>query len=111
MTYIWKGQIDVVPVVMRIGRNGNYLDNAHAGGMFIALDKDGTLHKHAFTEFREVFLRHPDTHLRFEGYQIPLLPKVVEAAQRMHTAIPQLGVVNWDFTIDEEGNPVLIEAN
>jgi D-alanine-D-alanine ligase-like ATP-grasp enzyme len=29
----------------------------------------------------------------------------------MHAAIPQLGVVNWDFTIDPAGNPVLIEAN
>lgn len=29
----------------------------------------------------------------------------------MHCAIPQVGVINWDFTIDKEGNPVLIEAN
>ena len=28
----------------------------------------------------------------------------------MHTSIPQLGVYNWDFTIDEDETPVLIEA-
>ena len=29
----------------------------------------------------------------------------------MHAAIPQVGCINWDFTINEEGIPVLIEGN
>ncbi|MBO7303945.1 MAG: hypothetical protein J6V09_01820 [Clostridia bacterium] len=29
----------------------------------------------------------------------------------MQMAIPQAAVVNWDFTINEDGEPVLIEAN
>ena len=29
----------------------------------------------------------------------------------MQETVPQLGVVNWDFTIDQEGDPILIEAN
>ena len=29
----------------------------------------------------------------------------------MHEMVPQIGVVNWDFTVDEKGEPVLIEAN
>lgn len=40
MTYRWKNQIIVAPIIMRIGRGGSYLDNAHAGGMFIALSDD-----------------------------------------------------------------------
>lgn len=111
ITYRWKNKIYHMPAIMRIGRGGNYLDNAHAGGMFIAIDDDGTLHDTAFTEFKDEFKVHPDTHIKFAEYQISLFPKVVDAAYRMHEAIPQMGCINWDFTINKEGVPVLIEAN
>lgn len=111
MTYRWKDEIISAPVVMRIGQGGNYLDNAHAGGMFIAIENDGKLHETAFTEFKNEYKIHPDSKLIFKDYKIELFPKVLETAKKMHTVIPQIGVVNWDFTIDEDGNPILIEAN
>ncbi len=111
MTYRWKNEIKHAPIIMRIGQGGACVDNAHAGGMFIALDDDGTMHKTAFTEFKDEYDEHPNTGLRYDGYNIPLLPEVIKTAIKMHTAIPQLGIVNWDFTINEEADPVLIEAN
>ncbi len=111
ITYRWKDRICHMPAIMRIGKGGSYLDNAHAGGMFIAIDDDGTIHDTAFTEFKKEFKEHPDTHLKFAGYKIPLFPEVLKASYRMHEAIPQIGCVNWDFTINKEGEPVLIEAN
>ena len=111
MTYIWDNRIEIVPVVLRIGQGNAFLDNAHAGGMFIAVNNDGTLHKKAFTEFKDEFAVHPDSHIRFDGYKIDNLSKVIKSAKRMHSAIPQLGVINWDFTIGEDEEPILIEAN
>lgn len=111
MTYRWKDKIKHVPVIMRIGKGGACVDNAHAGGIFIAVEDNGTLHEWATTEFNEKFTEHPDTHLVFAGYQIELVKDVITAAHRMHEMIPQLGAINWDFTLDEAGNPVLIEAN
>ena len=111
ITYRWKEEIVVMPVIMRIGRGGNYLDNAHAGGMFIAIDNDGTLHEKAFTEFKQEFTKHPDSGVMFKGYKIENFKAVLSAARTAHELIPQLGSINWDFTIDENGTPVLIEAN
>ncbi len=111
MTYRWRDNLFVAPVIMRIGQGGSFLDNAHAGGMFIAVDDDGTLHKTAFTEFNKQFTMHPDSGLIFEGYKISLFSKVISAAKQMHDAIPQVGIVNWDFTIDDDGTPLLIEGN
>lgn len=111
MTYRWKDKIKHVPIIMRIGKGGACVDNAHAGGIFIAVDDDGKLNEWATTEFNKKFTEHPDTHLAFAGYQIELVKEVIIAAHRMHEMIPQLGAINWDFTLDEAGNPVLIEAN
>lgn len=111
MTYIWKNEILSAPAIMRIGQGGANVDNAHAGGMFIAVDKNGSLHKNAFTEFKTEYCLHPDTKITFDGYRIELFPEVLNAAKRCHALIPQIGCINWDFTINEAGQPVLIEAN
>ncbi len=111
MTYRWNEELLYVPSIMRIGQGGAVVDNAHQGGIFIAIDDDGALHKKAITEFKKEFFCHPDTNVVFDGYKIELFPKVLAAAKRMHDAIPQIGMVSWDFTINEAGGPVLIEAN
>lgn len=111
ITYRWKNEICIIPVIMRIGQGGAMVDNAHAGGMFIAVDNNGKLHKTAFTEFKTEYQKHPDTGVIFDGYEIPGFSKVIDCAKKMHANIPQIGSVNWDFTIDETETPVLIEAN
>lgn len=111
ITYRWKNAIRRMPVIMRIGTNKNHIDNAHAGGIFIGVNGDGTLKKTAFTEFNNQFAAHPDTGIVFENYLIHHFQDVVDAAIKMHSMLPQLGVVNWDFTIDNKDEPVLLEAN
>ena len=111
MTYIWKNSIEKVPTIMRIGVGDSVVDNAHKGGIFIAVEDDGTLHKTAFTEFNKKFYSHPNTGIVFDGYKIQGFEKVVAAAKKMHSLIPQVGAINWDFTLNEANEPVLIEAN
>lgn len=111
ITYRWKNEICHMPIIMRIGRGGKTVDNAHAGGIFIAVDDNGMLHEKAFSEFNDQYTKHPDTQFVFKGYIIPHMNRVIETAKQMHALIPQLGVYNQDFTIDSNGNPVLIEIN
>ena len=111
ITYILEGEVYYCPIIMRLGLGGSFIDNASAGGIFIAVDDNGTLHKSAFTEYRKEFTIHPDTNIVFEGQKIEHLDKVIEVAKRLQFAIPQVSIVNWDFTINESGEPVLIEAN
>ena len=111
ITYRWKDEIYHMPACMRVGQGGRYLDNAHAGGMFVGISDDGSLGEKAFTEFRNVFTAHPDTGVIFRERKIELFPKVLQAARRMSELLPQVGCVNWDFTIDETGTPILIEGN
>ena len=111
ITYRWKDEICHMPIIMRIGAGGKNVDNAHAGGMFVAVDDNGTLHKTAFTEFNQQYTQHPDTNIKFEGYVIPNMDKLLSAAKQMHALLPQLGCCNWDFTLDTQGIPTLIEIN
>ena len=111
ITYFWKDTIETMPVILRIGRGKSNVDNAHAGGIFIAVHADGSLGDHAVTEFNQQFTKHPDSGIVFKDHIIASYEKMIITAKRMHEMVPQIGVVNWDFTVDEKGEPVLIEAN
>lgn len=110
-TYRWKDGFYLIPAVMRIGHGGAVVDNASSGGMFISISNDGYLQGKAVTKDNKKYSEHPDTHTIFDGHKINNFEKVIKAAMRMHAMIPQIGVVGWDFTIDENGQPLLIEAN
>ena len=70
ITYLWNGEVFHVPLALRIGQGGSYLDNAHAGGMFIGVNDSGELNDEAFTEFGKRYKEHPDTHAVFKGYKL-----------------------------------------
>jgi hypothetical protein len=106
-----EGEAYCCPIIMRMGLGGSFTDNASLGGIFIAVDDDGRLHKSAFTEYREEYTIHPDTNVVFANMKVEHVDKMIALAKRMQYAIPQVGVVNWDFTIGEDGEPILIEAN
>lgn len=111
ITYLWNNEVRHMPVILRVGRGGNHVDNAHAGGMFVAVDDEGTICNHAITEFNEQFENHPETGIQFNGHKIKNFSKMIDTVKRFHEAIPQIGCINWDTTIDDNGTPIVIEAN
>lgn len=110
VSYQTETKYAVAPIIMRIGRNG-YVDNAHAGGLFIGVTQDGKLLKEAFTEYQDRYAQHPVTKVKFEGYPLPCIPEIIQAAIQMHKNYPSMRLVSWDFTVDQDTNIVLIEAN
>lgn len=111
ITYLIDEDIKIAPIVMRIGKGGANIDNAHAGGIFIGVSDEGKLLKEAYTEYQSRYLEHPDTKIIFEGYQIPCFEKLKKSAVELHKKVPIFDFVSWDFTIDKFENIVLIESN
>ena len=54
---------------------------------------------------------HPDSQISFSDYSIPGIQEIVESAQKLHEATPQMGIISWDLTLNSNNKPVLIEAN
>ncbi|MDE6767367.1 MAG: hypothetical protein K2J35_04145, partial [Eubacterium sp.] len=110
-TYIWNGKIYHFPVFLRIAQGSNKLDNVHQGGVFIGVDDNGTFNKNAFNELQERFDKHPDSKIKFEGYKIPQISEMIKAVETLHKRIPQVGMIAWDATIDNNNKIVIIELN
>lgn len=47
----------------------------------------------------------------FEGYAISEIGNIVECAKKLHGNIPMIKMISWDWSIDKNGIPVLIELN
>lgn len=110
-TYLWKNKVYHFPVIMRIGKGSSVLDNAHQGGMFIGVSDDGYLCECAFTEFQERYYTHPDTGVIFKGYRVPETSFAIDAVEKIHQRIPQMGMISWDVVVNERNEAIIIEMN
>ena len=45
------------------------------------------------------------------GYRAPAIDKIFEKVKEIHPMMPQLKWIGWDFTVNTEEEPVLIELN
>lgn len=111
ITYILEDKLYNAPLTIRMGRSGNEVDNIHAGGIFVGLSEEGYLKSQAYSEYGDRYTAHPDSQIRFADCFIPNVALILECAYACHMNTPHVKCISWDFTLDEEDNPVLIEAN
>lgn len=111
MTYIVEGKMYHVPIAMRMGQGNKEVDNIHAGGLFIGVGDDGKLKEKAFTEYQNIYEKHPDTNVKFKDYKISGIDKMIEIAYKCHGRTPHIKLISWDFTIDKNNRITLIEVN
>ncbi len=116
MTYLAGDHIGHCPPAMRMGVGGMEVDNITSGGLCVGVRDDGSMRSFACnTRYGEGFDRHfkahPDTGTVFEQITVPQIPSMIAAAKRMHEKTPQVGMISWDLSLDEQGGIILIEAN
>lgn len=103
----------VTSAIMRIGRDGSIVDNAHAGGGFVGINvENGLLANYVCNQYGEkskVF-----NNIDFTlSHQIPidLWQKVLFFAKSIGQYVPHHRLLALDLMIDNKGNPRLVEFN
>ncbi len=111
VTCHYNGDTSVLSSVIRMGVDGNRVDNASQGGLFCGINEDGTLKKYAYTKTGEAMTEHPQGAV-FSGCRIPNYNKCKELVLRLSNRFIRISkLISWDLAIGEDGNPILIEAN
>ena len=104
--------VNILTASGRFGRSGNIVDNFHGGGMAVIIDpKTGIITSDGINGVHERVSKHPDSGKTFKGFQYPSWKKVCAAVKTMAKMIPQLRHIGWDITINDKGEPELVEAN
>lgn len=112
LSYRQGNEVYVLYVVVRIGRKGKSVDNETAGGINADIDlATGRILDCAYGTPSEKRIATTDVGTVLKGFQIPSFDKVVSEVKELHMRLPYFNLVGWDFGIDKEGNPVMIEWN
>ena len=102
-----NGELKFLYALQRFGGKGSVVDNASAGGGFVALSDDGvvdrTIKKYKSLKFEKL----PEKAVK----KIPYFQKIKETALYLHTKLPYQNYIGWDMSVTQEGIPVLIEYN
>lgn len=103
---------EVFAAFLRMGRGGNTIDNAHAGGIFATIDvESGRVITDAFNTEGERFAAHPDTKLPIKGFLIPEWERIKHECVQAAIKYRDVFIVGWDVVLDTRGNVVFVEGN
>lgn len=111
MTLYFGGQVHVLSSVLRMGVNESRTDNGSAGGIVCGIKENGQLKNYARDLSGNTFLTHPNGTV-LESIIIPNFGECLELAKTLakrFIAITRL--ISWDFAVDENGHPLLIELS
>lgn len=111
MSLILDGEVHILSSVLRMGRDGSRVDNASSGGLACGIRQDGTLREYAYDKTGKRYTRHPQG-AEFNGHHIVGYDKCCELISRNAGKMSSASkLVSWDFAIDPQGEPILIEVN
>lgn len=107
-----NGKISVLQPFFRTGRKGQVVDNAGAGGILCVIDEtSGVVKSDGFDEHMHTFEVHPDSGIKYMGWQIPDWQKLMELVKIIHQLLPdKFKYVGFDFAHTDNGWD-LIEGN
>lgn len=106
-----NGKTSCELMMMRHGLNGNFIDNFAAGGVVCGMRKDGSFNGNNFNvRLQRITQLHDGT--PYSSLSVPGVDRVIETAINAHRRfMPHIGHAAWDFALDEDGIPVMIEVN
>lgn len=104
-------QTHVCAIILRIGKNGASVDNAHAGGLFIGVSIDGMLGKYACDQYGNKYDSFNGIDFKNGNYRIPNFDKVISFAETVGGRILHHRLVAQDICLQANGEPCLVEFN
>lgn len=97
--------------VVKMGRGSGFCDNSGQGGILCRVDPEtGKIISVATDDYFNIFESHPDTGIKFIGYQLPMFKEAIEMAKEAAHVVPQIRHIGWDIAITPDG-PAIIEGN
>jgi hypothetical protein len=104
--------LQICSATLRMGRNGSYVDNSCAGGIFISVDiSTGAFSRYGgVLQAKQRFERHPDTGFIFDGYYIRDWQAIKRDIINLAERAPEYPDIGWDIAVTEN-KIIAIEIN
>ncbi|MGI6624775.1 MAG: sugar-transfer associated ATP-grasp domain-containing protein [Limnochordia bacterium] len=105
-----KSKVYCLAPFLRVGSEGHFADNTGVDRVLIGVDEQGILQSHGYNLREERVTRHPNGN-SFAGIVIPNYDEIIGIINSLHPMLAHFGLIYWDFALDSDANPILIELN
>lgn len=110
VSFFFKGKVHILSTILRVGAKGARVDNIGAGGYACVIQPDGSLNDKGVNRKAE-WVEETNEGVVFKGIKVPAFEQIIEIIKKEHTKLAHFKLVGWDFSVDEQGDPVFIEYN
>lgn len=104
-------KIIVTNIALRVGKNGNDVDNIHAGGIVFGVGIDGKINAYGTNHWGEKFQCFNDIDYRKNELYIPEMSSIIKFAKQVASLIIHHRLLALDIMLTENGCPKLLEYN
>lgn len=110
-TFKIKDEVVIYGAAVRMGTGNAIVDNAGSGGIFCHVNHDyGFIDTNAKDYLNNTYVYHPDTGIRFIGFEIPQWEEAKALVTDMAKIIADATVISWDLAYSKKGW-CMVEAN
>lgn len=111
VTLLWKNEVHLTSSVLIMGGANAKTNHLHGGGIVCGILPSGQLQSMAFDGKLNCYEKHPNGQV-FSEITIPNFDKCVDMVKKLAPRLSGVSkLLNWDVTLDENGEPILIEVN
>ena len=101
ISMFFKGEVYILTSILRVGAPGSHTDTASTGrGYTVGINENGQLNKVGYNVFGESRSERLIAH-----------EKICAEIKKAHKLLSRFEIISWDFAVEENGEPVLIEYN
>lgn len=110
VSFFFEGQVHILSCILRMGATNAKVDNVGAGGYACPILEGGQLNARGVNRKAE-WREENQNGIRFSDVVVPSFDRVLDTVRRCHKRMAHFKLIGWDFAVDAEGDPVMIEYN
>lgn len=106
-----NGEVQILGIMLRVGRKGSHVDNWGSGGIGYDFDLEtGVCVGYGRDKQNNPFVIHPDSNIQMVGFRLPNYEQLKRTIVELAKLVPQARFVGWDIAITPNGYD-LVEMN
>lgn len=110
ISFLYEGEVHILSSIVRIGKANSRVDNFGAGGTQCSILLGGQLADEAVNkkmEWGTVSM----SGVPYAEIRVPSYDKIIDIIVEKHKKLAHFKLIGWDFSVDENEEPVFIEYN
>ena len=104
--------ITVTSAAIRIGKEGSFVDNAHAGGVLVGIDVNtGQFQNKAYDSCGRTYTKWNGINFEVNNYSVRCWKEIILFVSKIDAKNHHCRLIGFDIALDSDGCPCLIEYN